>query len=78
MVPKGGIVALLGTNGAGKDHDTAGHQRPAEAGKRFIRDGYIKFNGTATSPMSWAPSVVKLGAVMVPGGAPGVQAPDRG
>ncbi len=66
-VPKGAIVALLGTNGAGKTttlRAVSGLLKPVNG---FIREGYIKFqNEDITNRLGT--HVVKLGAVMVPEG----------
>ncbi len=66
-VPKGSIVALLGTNGAGKTttlRAVSGLLKPVNG---FIREGYIKFqNEDITNRLGT--HVVKLGAVMVPEG----------
>ncbi len=66
-VPKGAIVALLGTNGAGKTttlRAVSGLLKPVNG---FIREGYIRFQEEDITNRLGT-HVVKLGAVMVPEG----------
>jgi len=64
-VPEGGIVALLGTNWAGKTTTLRAISGLLKPENGFIRDGYIKFRGTDITNVLGT-QVVKLGAVMVP------------
>ncbi|MBC2715281.1 MAG: ABC transporter ATP-binding protein [Desulfobacteraceae bacterium] len=66
-VPKGGIVALLGTNGAGKTTTLRAISGLLKPENGFIRDGFIKFMGDDITNVLGT-QVVKLGAVMVPEG----------
>jgi len=66
-VKEGGIVALLGTNGAGKTTTLRAISGLLKPENGFIRDGYIKFNGSNITNVLGT-SVVRLGAVMVPEG----------
>ena len=66
-VPKGSIVALLGTNGAGKTTTLRAVSGLLKPENGAIKEGYIKFNGTDTTNLMGT-DVVKLGAVMVPEG----------
>ena len=66
-VSEGGIVALLGTNGAGKTTTLRAISGLLKPENGFIRDGYIKFNGSDITNVLGT-EVVKLGAVMVPEG----------
>ena len=66
-VTEGGIVALLGTNGAGKTtmlRAISGLLKPENG---FIRDGFVKFRNQDITNLLGT-HVVKLGAVMVPEG----------
>ena len=67
VVPKGGIVALLGTNGAGKTTTLRAISGLLKPENGFIKDGYIKFNGQDITNVLGT-EVVKIGAVMVPEG----------
>jgi branched-chain amino acid transport system ATP-binding protein len=66
-VPKGGIVALLGTNGAGKTTTLRAISGLLKPENGFIRDGYVKFAGNDITNVLGT-QVVRLGAVMVPEG----------
>ena len=66
-VPKGRIVALLGTNGAGKTTTLRAISGLLKPENGFIRDGYIKFDGHDVTNRLGT-EVVKQGAVMVPEG----------
>jgi len=66
-VPRGGIVALLGTNGAGKTTTLRAISGLLKPENGFIRDGYIKFGGKDITNQLGT-MVVKEGAVMVPEG----------
>jgi len=66
-VPKGGIVALLGTNGAGKTTTLRAISGLLKPENGFIREGYIKFAETDITNVLGT-KVVRLGAVMVPEG----------
>jgi branched-chain amino acid transport system ATP-binding protein len=66
-VPKGSIVALLGTNGAGKTTTLRAVSGLLKPENGAIREGYIKFDNTETTQLLGT-DVVKLGAVMVPEG----------
>lgn len=66
-VPKGSIVALLGTNGAGKTTTLRAVSGLLKPENGAVKEGYIKFNGTDTTNLMGT-DVVKLGAVMVPEG----------
>jgi branched-chain amino acid transport system ATP-binding protein len=66
-VAEGDIVALLGTNGAGKTTSLRAISGLLKPENGHIRSGYIKFDGhDITNEMGTA--VVNLGAVMVPEG----------
>ncbi len=66
-VPKGAIVALLGTNGAGKTTTLRAISGLLKPENGFIKEGYIKFdNHDLTNVLGT--EVVRLGAVMVPEG----------
>ena len=67
VVPKGGIVALLGTNGAGKTTTLRAISGLLKPENGFIKDGFIKFKGQDITNVLGT-QVVKLGAVMVPEG----------
>jgi branched-chain amino acid transport system ATP-binding protein len=66
-VPKGAIVALLGTNGAGKTTTLRAVSGLLKPENGAIKEGYIKFNGSDTTSLMGT-DVVRLGAVMVPEG----------
>ncbi len=66
-VPKGSIVALLGTNGAGKTTTLRAISGLLKPENGSIKEGYIKFNDTNTTQLMGT-DIVKLGAVMVPEG----------
>ncbi len=66
-VPKGAIVALLGTNGAGKTTTLRAISGLLKPENGAIKEGFIKFNGSDTTTLMGT-DVVKLGAVMVPEG----------
>jgi branched-chain amino acid transport system ATP-binding protein len=66
-VPEGGIVALLGTNGAGKTTSLRAISGLLKPENGFIKDGYIKF-GSKDITNRLGTEVVKEGAVMVPEG----------
>ncbi len=66
-VEEGGIVALLGTNGAGKTTTLRAISGLLKPENGFIRDGYVKFQGTNITNVLGT-QVVLLGAVMVPEG----------
>jgi len=66
-VPRGSIVALLGTNGAGKTTTLRAISGLLKPENGFVRDGYIKFDGHDMTNRLGT-DVVKLGAVMVPEG----------
>jgi branched-chain amino acid transport system ATP-binding protein len=66
-VPKGRIVALLGTNGAGKTTTLRAISGLLKPENGFIRDGYVKFNSNDITNVLGT-EVVKLGAIMVPEG----------
>lgn len=66
-VPKGAIVALLGTNGAGKTTTLRAISGLLKPENGFIREGYIKFRDRDITNLLGT-QVVKLGAVMVPEG----------
>ncbi len=66
-VPKGSIVALLGTNGAGKTTTLRAISGLLKPENGFIREGFIKFREHDITNMLGT-YVVKLGAVMVPEG----------
>lgn len=66
-VPKGAIVALLGTNGAGKTTTLRAISGLLKPENGFIREGYIKFGGQDITNVLGT-QVVKTGAVMVPEG----------
>jgi branched-chain amino acid transport system ATP-binding protein len=66
-VPRGEIVALLGTNGAGKTTTLRAISGLLKPENGFIKEGYVKFdNQDITNVLGTA--VVRLGAVMVPEG----------
>ena len=66
-VPRGSIVALLGTNGAGKTTTLRAISGLLKPENGFIRDGYIKFDAVDITNRLGT-YVVKQGAVMVPEG----------
>lgn len=66
-VPKGKIVALLGTNGAGKTTTLRAISGLLKPENGFVKDGYIKFESSDITN-KLGTHVVKLGAVMVPEG----------
>ncbi len=66
-VPEGKIVALLGTNGAGKTSTLRAISGLLKPENGMIRDGYIKFGKTDTTD-HLGTEIVKLGCVMVPEG----------
>jgi branched-chain amino acid transport system ATP-binding protein len=66
-VPKGSIVALLGTNGAGKTTTLRAISGLLKPENGYIRDGYIKFKGQEITNVLGT-EIVKQGAVMVPEG----------
>lgn len=66
-VPKGAIVALLGTNGAGKTTTLRAISGLLKPENGATKEGYIKFNGIDTTHLMGT-DIVKLGAVMVPEG----------
>ncbi len=66
-VPKGAIVALLGTNGAGKTTTLRAISGLLKPENGFIREGYVKFRENDITNLLGT-HVVKLGAVMVPEG----------
>lgn len=66
-VPKGSVVALLGTNGAGKTTTLRAVSGLLKPENGFIREGYIKFRDKDITNLLGT-HVVKLGAVMVPEG----------
>ncbi len=66
-VPKGKIVALLGTNGAGKTTTLRAISGLLKPENGAVKEGYIKFNNTDTTQLMGT-DIVKLGAVMVPEG----------
>ncbi|KJS32295.1 MAG: branched-chain amino acid ABC transporter ATP-binding protein [Desulfatitalea sp. BRH_c12] len=66
-VAKGDIVALLGTNGAGKTTSLRAISGLLKPENGFIRSGFIKFNGYDITNVLGT-QVVLLGAVMVPEG----------
>jgi len=66
-VPKGSIVALLGTNGAGKTTTLRAISGLLKPENGFIREGYIKFRDNDITNLLGT-HVVKHGAVMVPEG----------
>jgi branched-chain amino acid transport system ATP-binding protein len=65
QVPKGAIVALLGTNGAGKTTTLRAISGLLKPENGYIRDGYIKFSSQDITNLLGT-QVVTLGAVMVP------------
>jgi branched-chain amino acid transport system ATP-binding protein len=66
-VPRGEIVALLGTNGAGKTTTLRAISGLLKPENGFIKEGYVKFDQQdITNVLGTA--VVRLGAVMVPEG----------
>jgi branched-chain amino acid transport system ATP-binding protein len=66
-VPRGEIVALLGTNGAGKTTTLRAISGLLKPENGFIKEGYVKFDHQdITNVLGTA--VVRLGAVMVPEG----------
>lgn len=67
VVPKGGIVALLGTNGAGKTTTLRAVSGLLKPENGFIKDGYVKFDKKDITNVLGT-EVVRLGAVMVPEG----------
>ena len=50
-VPRGGIVALLGTNGAGKTTTLRAISGLLKPENGFIKDGYIKFGDKRYDPL---------------------------
>jgi len=66
-VPRGGIVALLGTNGAGKTTTLRAISGLLKPENGAIKEGYIEFDGTDTTNLLGT-DIVKLGSVMVPEG----------
>lgn len=66
-VPRGRIVSLLGTNGAGKTTTLRAISGLLKPENGFIRDGYLKFDGTDITNVLGT-EIVTLGAVMVPEG----------
>jgi branched-chain amino acid transport system ATP-binding protein len=66
-VPKGSIVALLGTNGAGKTTTLRAISGLLKPENGYIRDGYIRFKGRDITNVLGT-QIVKDGAVMVPEG----------
>lgn len=66
-VPKGKIVALLGTNGAGKTTTLRAISGLLKPENGFIKDGFISFNKEDVTN-KLGTFIVKLGAVMVPEG----------
>jgi branched-chain amino acid transport system ATP-binding protein len=66
-VPKGSIVALLGTNGAGKTTTLRAISGLLKPENGYIRDGYIKFKGQEITNLLGT-EIVRQGAVMVPEG----------
>ncbi len=66
-VPKGRIVALLGTNGAGKTTTLRAVSGLLKPENGFIKEGFVKFDGQDITNVLGT-EVVRLGAVMVPEG----------
>ena len=66
-VPKGQIVALLGTNGAGKTTTLRAISGLLKPENGFIKEGYVKFDNQDITNVLGT-EVVRLGAVMVPEG----------
>jgi branched-chain amino acid transport system ATP-binding protein len=66
-VPRGGIVALLGTNGAGKTTTLRAISGLLKPENGFIKEGYVKFDRQEITNVLGT-EVVRLGAVMVPEG----------
>jgi branched-chain amino acid transport system ATP-binding protein len=66
-VPKGEIVALLGTNGAGKTTTLRAISGLLKPENGFIKEGYVKFDQQDITNVLGT-EVVRLGAVMVPEG----------
>ena len=61
-VPKGRIVALLGTNGAGKTTTLRAISGLLKPESGFIKEGYVKFDGKDITNVLGT-EVVRLGAV---------------
>ena len=75
-VAEGSIVSLLGTNGAGQDHHAPGDQRAAQAGERVHQGrAHPLPGGRRHQPARHRGRASRGGHG--PGGAAGVQAPDR-
>lgn len=66
-VPRGGIVALLGTNGAGKTTTLRAISGLLKPENGIVKEGYIKFMGEEITN-ELGTEVVGLGLVMVPEG----------
>ncbi len=66
-VPKGEIVALLGTNGAGKTTTLRAISGLLKPENGFIKEGFVKFDQQDITNVLGT-EVVRLGAVMVPEG----------
>ncbi|MBF0573926.1 MAG: ABC transporter ATP-binding protein [Desulfamplus sp.] len=66
-VPKGSIVALLGTNGAGKTTALRAISGLLKPENGIVKEGYIKFRGKDITN-KLGTEVVRHGAVMVPEG----------
>ncbi len=67
MIPKGKIVALLGTNGAGKTTTLRAISGLLKPENGQVREGYIKFAGQMIHQRS-GQAIVKAGIVQVPEG----------
>jgi len=63
-VPKGGIVSLLGANGAGKSTTLKAISNLVKAERGEVTKGTIEFDGIRIDKM-YAPDVVKLGVLQV-------------
>jgi branched-chain amino acid transport system ATP-binding protein len=64
QVPKGGIVSLLGANGAGKSTTLKAISNLVKAERGEVTKGTVEFEGKRTDKL-YAPQLVKLGIIQV-------------
>ena len=76
QVPKGKIVALLGTNGAGKTTTLRAISGLLKPENGQVREGSVTFQGTPIHNATGR-TIVKTGIVQVPEGRRVFQAPER-
>jgi len=63
-VPKGGIVSLLGANGAGKSTTLKAISNLVKSERGEVTKGTVEYNGRRIDRM-YAPDVVKLGVIQI-------------